>query len=93
MRPYLKKKPSRKRAGGMAKGGAPEYKLQYQKKEKIILHLYIHTIYMHTYIHTYTHTSLYMLEMMAKIGRILVLHKQNCSQNKFYWKLNNFQKE
>jgi hypothetical protein len=33
-RPYLKKNPSQKRAGGMAQGVGPEFKSQYQKKIK-----------------------------------------------------------
>jgi hypothetical protein len=33
MRPYLKKKPSQKRAGGVAEGVCPEFKPQYHKKE------------------------------------------------------------
>jgi hypothetical protein len=31
MRPYLEKKPSGKRASGMAQGVGPEFKPQYQK--------------------------------------------------------------
>jgi hypothetical protein len=32
MRPYLKKNPSPKRAGGMVQGVGPEFKAQYCKK-------------------------------------------------------------
>jgi hypothetical protein len=34
MRPYLKKKPSQKKAGGVAEGVGPEFKPQYQKEKK-----------------------------------------------------------
>jgi hypothetical protein len=38
MRPYLKKNPSQKRAGGVAQGAGPEFhKPQYHKKKKISL--------------------------------------------------------
>jgi hypothetical protein len=33
-RPYLEKNASQKRAGGVAQGGGPEFKPQYQKKKK-----------------------------------------------------------
>jgi hypothetical protein len=33
MRPYLKKNPSQKRAGGVAQGVGPEFKLQYLKNK------------------------------------------------------------
>jgi hypothetical protein len=35
MRPYLKKNPSQKRAGGVAHGVGPEFLLQSIKKKKI----------------------------------------------------------
>jgi hypothetical protein len=34
VRPYLEKKPSQKRAGRVAQGVGPEFKLQYWKKKK-----------------------------------------------------------
>jgi hypothetical protein len=34
MRPYLKDKPSHKRAGGVAQDIGPEFKPQYHKKKK-----------------------------------------------------------
>jgi hypothetical protein len=34
MRPYLGKKPSQKRAGGVAQAIGPEFKLQYHKKKR-----------------------------------------------------------
>jgi hypothetical protein len=34
VRPYLKKNPSQKRAGGVAQGVGPEFKPQYCKKKK-----------------------------------------------------------
>jgi hypothetical protein len=33
-RPYLEKKPSQKRAGGLAQGVGPEFKPQYCQKKK-----------------------------------------------------------
>jgi hypothetical protein len=35
VRPYLKKTPSQKRAGGVAQGVGPEFKPQYHKKKKV----------------------------------------------------------
>jgi hypothetical protein len=34
MRPYLKKTPSQKKAGGVAQGVGPEYKPQHHEKKK-----------------------------------------------------------
>jgi hypothetical protein len=34
MKPYLKKKKSQKRSGGVAQGVGPEFKPQYHKKKK-----------------------------------------------------------
>jgi hypothetical protein len=34
MRPYLEKAPTQERAGGVAQGLGPEFKLQYCKKRK-----------------------------------------------------------
>jgi hypothetical protein len=34
VRPYLEKKPSQKRAGGMAQGVGPEFKPKHHKKKK-----------------------------------------------------------
>jgi hypothetical protein len=34
LRPYLEKKPSQKRAGGVAQGVDPEFKPQYHKNKK-----------------------------------------------------------
>jgi hypothetical protein len=34
LRPYLEKKPSQKRAGGVAQSVVPEFKPQYSKKKK-----------------------------------------------------------
>jgi hypothetical protein len=37
MRPYLKKTPSQKKAGGVAQGVGPEYKPQHHEKKKKII--------------------------------------------------------
>jgi hypothetical protein len=37
MRPYLKKTPTQKRAGGVAQGVSPEFKPQYGKKKNFSL--------------------------------------------------------
>jgi hypothetical protein len=38
MRPYLKKKPSQKRAGGVSQDVSPEFKPQYWKKKCMLKH-------------------------------------------------------
>jgi hypothetical protein len=40
VRPYLKKKKSQKRAGGVAQGVGPELKSQYRKKKKKLSKVY-----------------------------------------------------